>query len=193
MADEKWKDITFNIPSLLPLQAVPQEPDSGKMLAYLQSLHNYLADDRLKIARAINVIAYYRNLFGTVAEKSNIEPTNSKTFWISEDTAEAFIDTSEKSGTATWEPIIAGGIGSDEGMREFSVADSMPNKYLTYVGGVLDLMELHDTGMTKRYEKQFNYTGSVLDDIVLTRVSDSATWTKTLTYVGGVLEEIEVA
>ena len=80
----------------------------------------------------------------------------------------------------------------DEAMREFDIADSMPNKYLTYVGGVLDLMELHDTGMTKRYEKQFNYTGSVLDDIVLTRMSDSATWTKALTYVGGALEEIEV-
>ena len=191
MADEKWRDITFNIPSLLPLQAVPQEPDAGKMLAYIQSLHNYLTDDRQKIARAVNVLAYYKNIFGVTADQP--APANSKTFYISEDTAEAFIDTSEKSGTATWEPIIAGGIGSDEGMREFSVADSMPNKYLTYVGGVLDLMELHDTGMTKRYEKQFNYTGSVLDEIVLTRVSDSATWTKTLTYVGGVLEEIEVA
>ena len=79
----------------------------------------------------------------------------------------------------------------DEAMREFGLADAMPNKYLTYVGGVLDLMELHDTDMTKMYEKQFNYTGSVLDDIVLTRMSDSETWTKTLTYSGGVLEEIE--
>ena len=191
MADEKWRDVTFNIPSLLPLQAVPQEPDPGKMLVYIQALHNYLADDRQKIARAVNVLAYYRNLFGITADQP--DAVDSKSFFIREDTAEAFVDTSEKSGTPTWEPIIAGGIGSDEGMREFSIADSMPNKYLTYVGGVLDLMELHDTGMTKRYEKQFNYTGSVLDDIVLTRVSDSATWTKTLTYVGGVLEEIEVA
>jgi hypothetical protein len=191
MADVKWKDVTFNIPSLLPLQAVPQEPDPGRMLVYLQSLHNYLAGDRLSIARAINVLSYYRNIFGITDDQPDAGDT--KAFFIREDTAEAFIDTSEKSGTATWEPIVAGSVGSDAAMREFGIADSMPNKYLTYVAGVLDLIELHDTGMTKRYEKQFNYTGSVLDDIVLTRMSDSATWTKTFTYVGGVLEEIEAA
>ena len=89
-------------------------------------------------------------------------------------------------------PLITGDTIEDEAMREFDIADSMPNKYLSYVGSLLDLMELYDTGMTKRYEKQFNYTGSVLDTIVLTRMSDSETWTKTLTYAGSVLEEIEV-
>jgi len=103
MADEKWRDITFNIPSLLPLQAVPQEPDPGKMLQYLQALHNYLADDRQKISRAINVIAYYRNLFGI--DEDQPPSSNSRSFYISTDTAEAFIDTSDKSGTPRWEPL----------------------------------------------------------------------------------------
>ena len=107
----------------------------------------------------------------------------------------SFAEVTEGAPTLAFKASIAPSTGDsieDEAMREFDIADSMPNKYLTYVGGVLDLMELYDTGMTKRYEKQFNYTGSVLDDIVLTRMSDSETWTKTLTYVGGVLEEIEV-
>jgi hypothetical protein len=84
-------------------------------------------------------------------------------------------------------------IVDDEGMHEFAVADAQPNKYLNYVGGVLDTIDIYDATPTKLYEKQFNYVGGVLDNIVLTRISDSATWTKTLTYAGGVLEEIEVA
>lgn len=98
-------------------------------------------------------------------------------------------------GVAKASPIIAPlpSTITDEAMREFAIADAMPNKYLSYVGSQLDLMELHDTDLTKTYEKQFNYTGSVLDTIVLTRMSDSETWTKTLTYAGGVLEEIEAA
>ena len=105
MADEKWKDITFNIPSLLPLQAVPQEPDAGKMLAYLQSLHNYLADDRAKIARAINVIAYFRNLFGIEAQQP--ASSDSKALWISEDTLRAYLDT-DAPGSQAWHPLTMG-------------------------------------------------------------------------------------
>jgi len=81
----------------------------------------------------------------------------------------------------------------NDAMYEFALADGLPNKYLTYVGGVLDLIEIYDYTPTKRYEKQFNYTGGILTSIVLERMSDSATWTKTLTYDTGVLTEVEAA
>ena len=84
----------------------------------------------------------------------------------------------------------------ESAMYMFSLADGMPNKYLSYVGGVLDLIEYYtdDTTPVKVYEKQFNYTGGLLTSIVLTRLSDMETWTKTLTYdVDEYLTEVEAA
>ena len=55
---EKWKDIGVDIPSLLPLQAAPQE--ESQIVPYLQSLHNYLAGDRQVVVRTINVLSRFR-------------------------------------------------------------------------------------------------------------------------------------
>lgn len=82
---------------------------------------------------------------------------------------------------------------TETAMYMFALADGMPNKYLNYVGGVLDTIDYYDDVPTKIYEKTFNYTGGILTSIVLERVSDSATWTKTLTYDTGVLTEVEAA
>lgn len=132
MVDEKWKDITFNIPSLLPLQSPPQEPDAGQMLNYIQALHNYLADDRQKIARAINVVSYYRNLFGIEDDKP--EASASLAFYIESDTARAYIDTDKKSGVPTWEPIVAGSVAAGGDKVACPVLDKGSNPPLVDLG-----------------------------------------------------------
>jgi len=128
MADEKWKDVTFNIPALLPLQPSPQEEKD--VVPYLQALHNYLADDRAKIARAINVIAYYRNLFGIEDDKPTLANQASLTapiFWISEDTQVAEIAT-DVDGTPEWKPIKvdADSIFGDFDYIDFDTTPTVP-------------------------------------------------------------------
>ena len=105
MADEKWRDITFNIPSLLPLQPPPQE--EGKTVNYLQALHNYLAGDRLSIARAINVLAYFRNLMGITEDLSIAVATDTKATFIDEESSIAYFDSSVPTGVAKWNAIAA--------------------------------------------------------------------------------------
>jgi hypothetical protein len=111
--DVRWQDSQLNIPSLLPLQAVPEVADPGLMLQYLQALHHYLADDRQKIARAINVISYYRNLFGIeyddpATAQLLANPNNSKAQMILEDTGLLVYDSDARTGVPAWNTIVAG-------------------------------------------------------------------------------------
>jgi hypothetical protein len=93
---------------------------------------------------------------------------------------------------------IPGGLEKQEevndAMYEWALADGLPNKYMTYVDGALDTIDLYDSTPTKLYEKQFNYTSGLLTSIVLTRLSDMETWTKTMTYdIDDYLTEVESA
>jgi len=111
--DVRWQDSQLNIPSLLPLQAVPEVADPGLMLQYLQALHHYLADDRQKIARAINIISYYRNIFGIQYDDPATQrllafPSNSKTQMILEDTGLLLYDSDARTGVPAWNTIVAG-------------------------------------------------------------------------------------
>jgi len=105
--EETWKNIGTDIPSLLPLSAVPQEPDPGKMLNYLTGLHNYLADDRLKIVRAINVLARFRSIQTDDNTDSEIPATGSGALKIQADTAELSFDaiSQEAVSAAVWSPL----------------------------------------------------------------------------------------
>jgi hypothetical protein len=201
------RDTTFyQLPAVMP---IPHRPQSEEDLhRWAKEIHDAIYDNYIpQTDRIENMI-----MIGQTLEERPPAVGSRRFFYHipadAEDDAVLYLDV-RYGGRNYWDtislsevaegftkasPIVdVGDSIEDEAMREFAIADSMPNKYLTYVSGVLDLMELHDTGMVKRYEKQFNYTGSVLDTIVLTRMSDSETWTKTLTYVGGVLEEIEAA
>lgn len=107
MSDDRWKDITYNIPSLLPLQPPPQTQE--QVVPYIQALHNYLADDRQKIARAINVISYFRNLLGDEADRPEAMGTHA--LYTEVDTGEMFYDSDVPTGSAAWNRIVAASRG----------------------------------------------------------------------------------
>ncbi|MCK5481320.1 MAG: hypothetical protein KAJ06_09240, partial [Gammaproteobacteria bacterium] len=99
----KFQEAAISLPSLLPLQAAPQ--DESQVVNYLQSLHNYLAQDRAKVVRALNVLSFYRLLMEDESEFP--EPMGSGTLMVDTEADGLFYDadTGELSG-AEWRPII---------------------------------------------------------------------------------------
>lgn len=108
--ENTWKEISVEIPTLLPLGAVPQQPDTGEMLLYLQGLHNYIADDRQKLVRALNVLARYRTFQTDSNTDSEIAATGSGAFKINTSLHTAYFDDiSQEAGSgAVWQPLAPG-------------------------------------------------------------------------------------
>jgi hypothetical protein len=106
--EQRWKDIGVQIPSLLPLQAVPQEWDEPKILEYLQSLHNYLREDRQKVVRSINVLSRYRLL---ISDNENFpDPSGSGCVCVDEDDGTMYVDPPSTDPSdpppPSWAPIV---------------------------------------------------------------------------------------
>jgi hypothetical protein len=109
--EQRWKDIGVDIPSLLPLGAVPQEWDDAKVLEYLQGLHNYLRGDRQVVVRAINVLSRYRLLITDV--ENFPDPTGDGTVIVDEDDGTIYVDPvipphdhPEYEDPPEWQPIV---------------------------------------------------------------------------------------
>lgn len=105
---DRWLDATLDVPSLLPLQAAPEE--EGAIMPYLKSLHNYLKDDRVKIARALSVISYYRQLMGDGDDKA--EPKGTQTLYVEEDTRRVVYDSKDAADADSpeWRGIVAANV-----------------------------------------------------------------------------------
>jgi hypothetical protein len=124
--DGKWQNIGVDLPSLLPFQAAPQELD--QVVNYLQALHNYLADDRQKLIRALNVLSTFRTL---VAEDDLDMPpaTGSLTLLAEVATGKIYLDIENDSGAFEWKPLItsqyltAHGVTLNDGTSGDAVAD----------------------------------------------------------------------
>ena len=109
---EKWKDIGVDIPSLLPLQAAPQE--ESQIVPYLQSLHNYLAGDRQVVVRTINVLSRFR-LFQADDAADTIKASGSGTTIINTETGGIVTDPVTVPGDDTPPAYItvAGSLNTD--------------------------------------------------------------------------------
>lgn len=105
--EQRWKDIDTSIPSLLPLQAVPQEPDPAKILSYLQTLHNYMSGDRQSLVRSLNVLSRFRLIQTDRKSDTSFKATGSGALKVStEDHSAYFDDISESGSGAEWHPLI---------------------------------------------------------------------------------------
>ena len=106
--EDTWKDIDITVPTLLPLGAVPQEPDPGLMLQYIQGLHNYLAGDRMSIVRALNVLGRFRGIQSDDETDTAIVASGSGASKIQLDTGMMYFDDirQEANSGAKWTPII---------------------------------------------------------------------------------------
>ena len=71
-----YRMIGVNLPSLLPLQAAPQNEE--QVLGYLQALHNYMATDRVSVVQALNVLSRDRMLAANVWDDLRVAGTNVK-------------------------------------------------------------------------------------------------------------------
>jgi hypothetical protein len=105
--EQRWKEIGTDVPSLLPLQAVPQEWDDAKVLEYLQSLHNYLREDRQKVVRSLNVLSRFRLLIAKNAADI-FDAHNNGAVIVDGETGAIFADPPDEGGTGapSWLPII---------------------------------------------------------------------------------------
>jgi hypothetical protein len=107
--EDTWKDITIEIPTLLPLGAVPQQPDPGEMLQYIQGLHNYIADDRQKLVRALNVLGRFRLLQTDDKTDDEIPASGSGAQKLNTVTGLMYYDdiSQEANSGALWKPVAA--------------------------------------------------------------------------------------
>jgi hypothetical protein len=107
--EDTWKDITIEIPTLLPLGAVPQQPDPGEMLQYIQGLHNYIADDRQKLVRALNVLGRFRLLQTDDKTDGEIPASGSGAQKLNTVTGLMYYDdiSQEANSGALWKPVAA--------------------------------------------------------------------------------------
>lgn len=102
---EKWKEFGADVPSLLPLQAPPQTQE--QVIPYIQSLHNYMAGDRLSIVRSINVLSRHR-LLQHADSIDEPRAAGTGTLRIQSDSQMAYFDAIEQDNvsSAVWKPLI---------------------------------------------------------------------------------------
>ena len=111
----KFQEAAISLPSLLPLQAAPQ--DESQVVSYLQSLHNYLAQDRAKVVRALNVLSFYRLLMED--ETAFPEPEGSGTVMVDSAAHKLFYDRdTDERADAEWRQI-----GTDAGIVDTDTTD----------------------------------------------------------------------
>lgn len=145
MARERWKDIQFNIPTILPLQPPPQTQE--QVIPYIQALHNYLADDRLKVARAINLSNYFRVItYDDPADGDAFLPSDSKTQRTDENRMIAQLDTAAYSGVPAWEyyHTLATHVDVEQSDSTYNSLQDLINQMFS--SGVISGFELTDAG-----------------------------------------------
>lgn len=78
--------------------------------------------------------------------------------------------------------------------NEFTVADQLKHRDLSYTGSRLTSMSIYEDAarLDLRYTQAFAYSGSRLTSVTLTRVADATAFVKTFTYTGSRVTAIDI-